>query len=184
MPALPPILSRLIDRVRPAPVKPELPAFEGPLRVLPARPVGEAQRTEPEVESAVRADFAALSGKVIFAEEVECYDNDGDSVSVACDPPAVVRILPSTPEDMVVRWMDDEHCDATYLVEVVEPHPAFADARPYWMYATTRTTKDGVDPGRFVVAPDAFQAWYAGRPAATEAEHQAAAEAVPAPAMR
>ncbi len=184
MPALPSILSRWIERRQrlPAPEKPEMPAVEGPLRVVEARARGGESLSEPEVEAMVRADFAALSGQIVLAEEIEGYDDDGISEMVYCDPPAVVRILPSTPDDHVVRWMDDVACDPTYLVEVVEPHAGFANVRPVWMYATSRSTDGTVDPGRFAVAPEAFQAWYAGKPATSEEDHKAA-ERVPAPAM-
>ncbi len=125
--------------------------------------------TPAEIESQVSADYHAVAGKVVLLSEVECYDDSDNSVTVTCDPPAIARISryqdrPSLREN-VCRWTDDSHCDPYWNIEILEPHPAFANVRPSWVYGTCRSTDGTVEPAAVAVADAVLQARYATAPA-------------------
>lgn len=120
-----------------------------------------------EVEEIVREDYDFFLGKVLLLNEVECYNEDQRSETASCFPPAIGRIVPHNSERAISdfvsrRWMDDLNIDPAYDVEILEPHPAFSDLRPSWVYGPTRSTTGLLDKatGDFVVAPPELQEKY------------------------
>jgi hypothetical protein len=123
--------------------------------------------TEEQIEAQVKADYEAVAGKVILLTEVECYDENNDSVTVECDPPVVARVIPyagGANDECVVRWMDDEACDPVYEIAILEHHPAFdeARARPSWIYGTSRCTTGEVGMSPYVIADEVLQERFRG----------------------
>lgn len=129
--------------------------------------------TSKELERQAMVDYLQVAGKVVLACEVECYDATGTSVTVACEPPAVLRVFPYSSSQIfgdVLRWSDDTHLDPYYDISVLEPHPAFDGVRPSWMYGTCRCLDGTVDQAGFVVADEALQERYKDAPGLSEAE--------------
>jgi hypothetical protein len=121
--------------------------------------------TRDEIEQQCAADYEAVVGKVILVRLVECGHNEHGNITVACDPPAIARVEPhrvGSTSDLVRRWMDYENCDPVYDISILEDHPAFAavNARPSWVYGTSRWLGGGTDPAGFIVADDATQELY------------------------
>lgn len=125
--------------------------------------------TEAEINEAVLRDYNELVGKVVLLNEVDGYGVDDVNVTVTCDPPAIARISRYNDENLVkgfvTRWMDDVNCDPQYEVEILEPHPAFAEMRSFWVYGTSRSTDGTIGKADFTVADDDMQAKYKGAPA-------------------
>jgi hypothetical protein len=135
-----------------------------------------------EIEQSAMVDYLQVAGKVVLASEVECYDASGSSVTVHCDPPAVVRIFQYDTAQIfrdALRWSDERHLDPYYDIGLLEPHPAFEGVRPSWMYGTCRCLDGTVDRARFVVADDAMQERYRDAPGLSDAD--AAGPAAPGP---
>lgn len=116
-----------------------------------------------ELERRAMVDYLQVAGKVVLASEIECYDHQGFSVTVDCDPPAVVRIAPyrtSQIFDDVIRWADKTHIDPYYDVEVLEPHPALAGLRPSWMHGPSLGTDGTKEEPCFTLGDDVCQERY------------------------
>ncbi len=124
--------------------------------------------TEAEINESVLSDYDKLVGKVVLLYEVDGYGRNGASDTVPCDPPAVARIRRYNENErdaLVTRWMDDKNCDPQYAVEIMEPHPAFADFTPLTVYGMSRSTDGTVSKADFTVADEAMQAKYKDAPA-------------------
>ncbi len=121
--------------------------------------------TREEIERQCAADYEAVVGKVILVRMVECGHSEHGNITVICDPPAIARVEPyrdGPTSDLVRRWMDWENCDPVYDISMLEDHPAFAEvnARPSWVYGTSRWLAGGTDPACFTIADDSMQEWY------------------------
>jgi len=123
--------------------------------------------TKEDIELQVLADYRELAGKVVLLTEVEGYDERGISETVACDPPAIGRVVTYNAKDIgesVLRWMDGDNCDPLYEVWILERHPAFNDMSPSWVYGTSRSTDGTVSPGGVTLAPADIQRKYLHTP--------------------
>jgi hypothetical protein len=121
--------------------------------------------TREQIEAQCAAEYEAVVGRVVLVTHVECAHPDHGNITVVCQPPAVARIEPyrdGASSDLVRRWMDWENCDPVYDISVLEDHPAFTavNARPSWVYGTSRWLAGGTAPASFVIAPDALQERY------------------------
>lgn len=121
--------------------------------------------TREEIERLCIEEYEAIVGKVVLVRMVECSHPDLGNITVVCSPPAVARVEPhrdGSASDLVRRWMDWESIDPVYDISILEDHPAFADvnARPSWVYGTSRWLSGGSDPGGFVLADEATQEFY------------------------
>lgn len=121
--------------------------------------------TREEIERQCVADYEAVVGKVILVRMVECNNPEFGNITVVCDPPAIARVEPyrdGSASDLVRRWMDWENCDPVYDISILEDHPAFAEvnARPSWVYGTSRWLSGGNYPAFFTVADEATQERY------------------------
>lgn len=121
--------------------------------------------TQEEIETQVAADYDAVAGKVVLVGMVECNHPEYGNITVVCDPPAIARVEPyseGSASDLVRRWMDWENCDPAYDISILEEHPAFAEvnARPSWVYGTSRWLAGGTYPAFFTVAGEELQARY------------------------
>lgn len=121
--------------------------------------------TREEIEKQVADDYEAVAGKVVLVRMVECNNPEYGNITVVCDPPAIARVEPyseGSASDLVRRWMDWENCDPVYDISILEDHPAFAEvnARPSWVYGTSRWLAGGTYPAFFTVADEAMQERY------------------------
>ena len=85
--------------------------------------------TSDVIKARVRADFAAVLGRVIEVPWVYGYRGN-DSIDLMCDPPARVRVLP-TPEEDLDHQVDGWY-DPYWNVAVLEP--ADCDLRSCWVF--------------------------------------------------
>ena len=121
--------------------------------------------TRDEIERLCIEDYETVVGKVILVRMVECAHPDLGNITVVCDPPAVARVEPhrdGSSSDLVRRWMDWENIDPVYEISILEDHPAFAEiqARPSWVYGTSRWLAGGSYPAGFQIADEAMQELY------------------------
>jgi hypothetical protein len=121
--------------------------------------------SQQEIEELCSKDYESVVGKVILVTQIECFDQNEDSVTVYCDPPAIARIEAyegGSHDQCVIRWMDDEHCDPVYDISILEPHQAFelANARPSWIYGTCRSTDGKIEAAPFALADEKTQDAY------------------------
>lgn len=121
--------------------------------------------TQEEIETQVAADYDAVAGKVVLVRMVECNHPEYGNITVVCDPPVIARVEPyseGSTSDLVRRWMDWENCDPVYDISILEDHPAFAEvnARPSWVYGTSRWRAGGTYPAFFTVADEIMQEQY------------------------
>lgn len=114
-----------------------------------------------EVERQVLDDYRQALGKVVLAKAALCGHGNGLEM-VDFDSPAVLRIVDSRLRDDVLRWMDEDHCDPIYVVVPLEPHPQFADGKPFGVHALSRSRGGKAQPGDFEIADEATQARYKG----------------------
>jgi len=128
--------------------------------------MADRKHTHAEIEQQVLEEYHNVAGKVVLISEVECYDEDGDSVTVTCDPPAVARIdvLSTIDGNNLLHWMDNEWLDPYLDVTILEPHPAFADVRPSWTFGTCRSSTGEVEAASFTLAGPELQERYRNAP--------------------
>ncbi|NTF18016.1 hypothetical protein G6L37_06335 [Agrobacterium rubi] len=137
-------------------------AFRREIRLAAQNP---PKFTREEIEQQCVEDYEAVVGKVVLVRMVECSHPAFGNITVVCDPPAIARVEPhhdGSASDFVRRWMDWENCDPVYDISVLEGHPAFSEvnARPSWVYGTSRWLTGGSDPAYFVLADEATQELY------------------------
>jgi hypothetical protein len=79
-------------------------------------------RAYDEVEEQARAHHAALVGRIIKATSVVC--SDGESWLHDLDFPEPLTLCIGDDASELRRWMDDDHLDPWYFVELVTAPPA------------------------------------------------------------
>jgi len=126
--------------------------------------------TEAEVEAAVLTDYEAVAGKIVLAHSLSGYNESDVSGEYSLNPPAIVRIVPvKNPEKdtCILRWMDDEHCDPFYDIQLMEPHPDLTGKGSFWGYGISRSINGSIEEGDFTLATQELQERYANAPDCT-----------------
>jgi hypothetical protein len=95
---------------------------------------------EEQLEAQALNDYDYYRGKVIEVGSISGYDDSDNSLDVKLHPPAIVRVL-GTPKGDIVRWMDDDHLDPVYNVDLVVPHPQLEGMRSFWIYGESRSLR-------------------------------------------
>lgn len=121
--------------------------------------------TREQINKQCLEEYEKFKGKIVLVRQVECYDLDGNNVTINCDPPAIARVDayhdPRNITECVTRWMDAEHCDPIYDISILETHPAFEnETKPSWVYGTSRTLSGKVQEAPFIMADETLQADY------------------------
>jgi len=97
--------------------------------------------THDEIMERVRADYRAHLGKLLRTR----YYMREDSVTRLCEPPALVRVIETSDEDLEHTCDGDEGVwhDPYWNVELVEQHPSVDGVRSLWVYGTSYREHDG-----------------------------------------
>lgn len=83
-------------------------------------------------------EYRAVEGKVVLVTWLTGYDEHGCSRDVHFEHPIRVRVDCNANRDDICRWMDNDHLDPIWDVELVNrDEPVLAGMRSFWLYATS-----------------------------------------------
>ena len=93
-------------------------------------------------------EYRAVEGKVVLVKCLSGYDENGYSCDVFFGNPVRVRVDRHANNDDICRWMDGDHLDPIWDVEIVDPgDPALAGMRSCWVHATSRSISGRIEEG-------------------------------------
>jgi hypothetical protein len=92
---------------------------------------------EANCEVAAMEEYEAHLGKRVRVKTISGYRDDNNSYDFSCDDNVIVRVV-DTPHMDIVRWMDDDHLDPVWNVEMVERGGLPEDLRSCWIYGSTQ----------------------------------------------
>jgi hypothetical protein len=105
--------------------------------------------TRDEAHTKIKADFAAVVGKVILVLEFTGYRND-NMMSFRCDG-VKARVTPTNDADLF-HAPDLEWIDPYWNLDLIDPPAEWSDLTSCWMYGTSyNIVTDKSDPARMEI---------------------------------
>lgn len=96
-------------------------------------------------------EYAQCEGKVVLVNWLSGYDESDCSRDVYFGQPIRVRVDRHQPRDNILRWMDNEHLDPIWDVELSDnSEPVLAGMRSFWIYAASRSLSGKIEPSDVV----------------------------------
>lgn len=91
-------------------------------------------------------EYRAVEGKVVLVTWLTGYDENDNSRDVHFGRPLRVRVDRNANSDDICRWMDNDHLDPVWDLELVDQdEPILAGMRSFWLYATSRSLSGKVE---------------------------------------
>jgi hypothetical protein len=97
-------------------------------------------------------EYRQVEGKIVLVTWLTGYDEHDNSRDIKFENPIRVRIDCNTNHENICRWMDRDHLDPVWDVEMVDQDEStLVGMRSFWLYATSRSISGTVEKSDAVV---------------------------------